>query len=47
MRENAEAILRQCDKVKITDQSEALFKQKRRFKTKTNNRVTSRLEMGL
>ena len=47
MRENAEAILRQCDKVKITDQSEALFKQKRWFKTKTNNRVTSRLEMGL
>ena len=31
---NAEGILRQRDKLKITDQSEALFKQKRWFKTK-------------
>ena len=30
----SEGILRQRDKVKITDQSEALFKQKRWFKTK-------------
>ena len=35
-------ILRQR-KVKITDQSEALFKQKRWFKTKTNDRIASRL----
>ena len=47
MGENAEGILRQRDKVKITDQSEALFKQKRWFKTKTNDRIASRLEMGL
>ena len=33
----------QRDKVKIADQSEALFKQKRRFKTKTNDRIASRL----
>ena len=44
--ENAEGILRR-DKVKITDQSEARFKQKRWFETKTNDRVASRLEMGL
>ena len=37
--ENAEGILGQRDKVKVTDQSEALFKQKRWFKTKTNDRV--------
>ena len=43
---NAEDILRQRDKVKITDQSEALFKQKWWFKTKTNDRVASRLEMA-
>ena len=35
------------DKEKITDQSEVLFKQKRWFKTKTNDPVASRLEMGL
>ena len=45
--EYAEAILRQRDKVKITDQSEELFKQKRWFETKTNDHVASRLEMGL
>ena len=44
--ENAEGILRR-DKEKITDQSEMLFKQKRWFKTKTNDPVASRLEMGL
>ena len=43
----SEGILRQRDKVKITDQSEALFKQKRWFKTKTNDLIASRLEMGL
>ena len=42
----AEGILRR-DKVKITDQSEALFKQERWFKTKTNDRVASKLEIGL
>ena len=35
------------DKVKITDQSEALFKQERWFKTKSNDRVASKLEIGL
>ena len=40
---NAEAIWQG----KITDQSEALFKQKRWFKTKVNDRVASKLEMGL
>ena len=39
--------LRQRDKVKITDQSKVLFEQKRWFKTKKNDRVASRLEMGL
>ena len=39
--------MRQRDKVKITYQSEALFKQKRWFKRKTNDPVASRLEMGL
>ena len=33
-------------KVEITNQSEALLKQKWWFKTKTNDRVASRLEMG-
>ena len=47
MGENVEGVLRQRDKVKITDQSVVLFKQKRSFKTKTNDRVVSRLEMGL
>ena len=47
IREYREAILRQRDEVKITDQSEALFKQKWWFKTKTNDRVASRLEIGL
>ena len=47
MGENAEDVLRQRDKVKITDQSVVLFKQKRSFKTKTNDRVVSGLEMGL
>ena len=47
MGEYAEAFLRQSDKVKITDQSEALFKQRRWSKTKTNDSVASRLEMGL
>ena len=37
----------QRDKVKITDQSEALFKQKRWFKTKTNDHIASMLETGL
>ena len=44
--ENAEGILRQRDEVKITGQSEALFKQKQWFKAKRNGRVASRLEMG-
>ena len=44
---NAEGILRQRDKVKITDQSEALFKQKRWFKTETNDHIASMLETGL
>ena len=44
---NAEGILRQRDKLKITDQSEALFKQKRWFKKKKNDRVASRLEMDM
>ena len=39
--------MRQRDKLKITDQAEALFKQKRWFKTETNDHVASRLEMGL
>ena len=47
MGENVEGVLRQRDKVKITDQSVVLFKQKRSFKTKTNDCVVSRLEMGL
>ena len=47
MGENAEGILRQRDRVKITNQSEALYKQKWWFKTKTNDGVASRLEMGL
>ena len=47
MGENVEVVLTQRDKVKITDQSVVLFKQKRSFKTKTNDRVVSRLEMGL
>ena len=46
MGENAAATLRQHDMVKITDQAEALFKQKRWFKTKTNDRVASRLEVA-
>ena len=46
MGENVEGVLRQRDKVKITDQSVVLFKQKRSFKTKTNDRVLSRLVSG-
>ena len=46
MGENVEGVLRQRDKVKITDQSEELFKQKRWFETKTNDHVASRLEKG-
>ena len=46
MGENVEGVLTQRDKVKITDQSVVLFKQKRSFKTKTNDRVVSRLENG-
>ena len=34
MGENVEGVLRQRDKVKITDQSVVLFKQKRSFKNK-------------
>ena len=40
-KENAVGILRQ------RDQSAALFKQKRWLKTKTNDRIASRLEMGI